>query len=248
MPRYKLLIEYHGGPYQGWMRLPGIPTVQGALEEAAAKIEGAPVEVIGAGRTDSGVHATGQVAHLDLTLGRPEKIADALNFHLRPHPIAVLKAEPVGDDFHARFSAAARHYRYVVINRRADLALERGLAWRIPSKLDAAAMQAGAQHVLGTHDFSTFRDTGCQAASPVKTLDRLDVARLGDRIEITCTARSFLHRQVRSLVGSLVEVGRGFQRPEWMHEILLAADRTACGPVAPSDGLFLERVDYPGSA
>jgi len=248
MPRYKLLIEYHGGPYQGWMRLPGIPTVQGALEEAAAKIEGAPVEVIGAGRTDSGVHATGQVAHLDLTLGRPEKIADALNFHLRPHPIAVLKAEPVGDDFHARFSAAARHYRYVVINRRADLALERGLAWRIPSKLDAAAMQAGAQHVLGTHDFSTFRDTGCQAASPVKTLDRLDVARLGDRIEITCTARSFLHRQVRSLVGSLVEVGRGFQPPEWMHEILLAADRTACGPVAPSDGLFLERVDYPGSA
>ncbi|WP_353256273.1 tRNA pseudouridine(38-40) synthase TruA [Hyphomonas sp.] len=248
MPRYKLLIEYHGGPYQGWMRLPGIPTVQGALEEAAAKIEGAPVEVIGAGRTDSGVHATGQVAHLDLTLGRPEKIADALNFHLRPHPIAVLKAEPVGDDFHARFSAAARHYRYVVINRRADLALERGLAWRIPSKLDAAAMQAGAQHVLGTHDFSTFRDTGCQAASPVKTLDRLDVARLGDRIEITCAARSFLHRQVRSLVGSLVEVGRGFQRPEWMHEILLAADRTACGPVAPSDGLFLERVDYPGSA
>jgi len=248
MPRYKLLIEYHGGPYQGWMRLPSIPTVQGALEEAAAKIEGAPVEVIGAGRTDSGVHATGQVAHLDLTLGRPEKIADALNFHLRPHPIAVLKAEPVGDDFHARFSAAARHYRYVVINRRADLALERGLAWRIPSKLDAAAMQAGAQHVLGTHDFSTFRDTGCQAASPVKTLDRLDVARLGDRIEITCTARSFLHRQVRSLVGSLVEVGRGFQPPEWMHEILLAADRTACGPVAPSDGLFLERVDYPGSA
>ena len=248
MPRYKLLIEYHGGPYQGWMRLPGIPTVQGALEEAAAKIEGAPVEVIGAGRTDSGVHATGQVAHLDLTLGRPEKIADALNFHLRPHPIAVLKAEPMGDDFHARFSAAARHYRYVVINRRADLALERGLAWRIPSKLDAAAMQAGAQHVLGTHDFSTFRDTGCQAASPVKTLDRLDVARLGDRIEITCTARSFLHRQVRSLVGSLVEVGRGFQRPEWMHEILVAADRTACGPVAPSDGLFLERVDYPGSA
>jgi len=248
MPRYKLLIEYHGGPYQGWMRLPGIPTVQGALEEAAAKIEGAPVEVIGAGRTDSGVHATGQVAHLDLTLGRPEKIADALNFHLRPHPIAVLKAEPMGDDFHARFSAAARHYRYVVINRRADLALERGLAWRIPSKLDAAAMQAGAQHVLGTHDFSTFRDTGCQAASPVKTLDRLDVARLGDRIEITCTARSFLHRQVRSLVGSLVEVGRGFQPPEWMHEILLAADRTACGPVAPSDGLFLERVDYPGSA
>lgn len=248
MPRYKLLIEYHGGPYQGWMKLPGIPTVQGALEEAAAKIEGAAVEVVGAGRTDSGVHATGQVAHLDLALDRPEKIADALNFHLRPHPISVLKAEPAADDFHARFSAEARHYRYVIVNRRADLALERGLAWRVPAKLDAAAMHDAAQRLLGTHDFTTFRDTACQAASPLKTLDRLDVARLGDRIEFTLSARSFLHRQVRSMVGSLVEVGRGFQRPDWIREILRAADRKACGPVAPADGLFLERVDYPGGA
>ncbi len=232
MPRYKLLLEYHGGPYQGWMKLPGVPTVQAALEDAAAKLDGQPVEVTGAGRTDSGVHATGQVAHMDLAQDRPDKVADAMNFHLRPHPIAVLKAEQVSDDFHARFSATARHYRYVIINRRADLALERGLAWRVPSKLDAAAMHA---------------DTACQAASPVKTLDRLDVARFGDRIEITCSAQSFLHRQVRSMVGSLVEVGRGFQRPEWISDILAAADRTACGPVAPSDGLYLERVDYPAA-
>ncbi|MDP3459649.1 MAG: tRNA pseudouridine(38-40) synthase TruA, partial [Hyphomonas sp.] len=204
MPRYKLIIEYHGGPYQGWMKLPGIPTVQGALEEAAAKLDGGPVEVIGAGRTDSGVHATGQVAHVDLSLDRPEKIADAMNFHLRPHPIAVLKAEQVSEEFHARFSAAARHYRYVILNRRADLTLERGLAWRVAAKLDASAMHAAAQRLLGNHDFTTFRDAACQAASPVKTLDRLDVARFGDRIEITCSAQSFLHRQVRSMVGSLV--------------------------------------------
>jgi tRNA pseudouridine38-40 synthase len=245
MPRYKLLIEYHGGPYQGWMRLPGIPTVQGALEEAAGKLDRGPVDVIGAGRTDAGVHATGQVAHMDLAQDRPDKVADAMNFHLRPHPIAVLNAERVADDFHARFSAASRHYRYVIVNRRADLALERGLAWRVPAKLDASAMHEAAQLLLGHHDFTTFRDTGCQAASPVKTLDRFDVARLGDRIEFTLSARSFLHRQVRSMVGSLVEVGRGFHRPEWIREILHAADRTACGPVAPSDGLFLERVDYP---
>ena len=245
MPRYKLLVEYHGGPYQGWMRLPGIPTVQGALEDAAAKLDGAPVEVIGAGRTDAGVHATGQVAHMDLAQDRPDKVADAMNFHLRPHPIAVLKAGRVTDEFHARFNAATRHYRYVIFNRRADLTLERGLAWRVASRLDAAAMHTAAQLLLGNHDFTTFRDTACQAASPVKTLDSLDVARSGDRIEITCSARSFLHRQVRSMVGSLVEVGRGYQRPEWIAEILAAADRTACGPVAPPDGLFLERVDYP---
>lgn len=245
MPRYKLLIEYHGGPYQGWMKLPGISTVQGALEEAAAKLDGAPVEVVGAGRTDAGVHATGQVAHMDLAQDRPDKVADAMNFHLRPHPIAVLKADRVADDFHARFSAEARHYRYVLVNRRAHLALDNGLAWRVPSKLDAGAMHEAAQLLLGHHDFTTFRDAECQAASPEKTLDRFDVARFGDRIEFTLSARSFLHRQVRSMVGSVVEVGRGFQRPEWITQILKAADRKACGPVAPADGLFLERVDYP---
>lgn len=245
MPRYKLLIEYHGGPYQGWMKLPGISTVQGALEEAAAKLDGAPVEVVGAGRTDAGVHATGQVAHMDLAQDRPDKVADAMNFHLRPHPIAVLKADRVADDFHARFSAEARHYRYVLVNRRAHLALDNGLAWRVPSKLDAGAMHEAAQLLLGYHDFTTFRDAACQAAGPEKTLDRFDVARFGDRIEFTLSARSFLHRQVRSMVGSVVEVGRGFQRPEWITQILKAADRKACGPVAPADGLFLERVDYP---
>lgn len=245
MPRYKLLIEYHGGPYQGWMRLPGKPTVQAVLEEAAAKLDGGPVEIYGAGRTDAGVHATGQVAHMDLRQDRPDKVADAMNFHLRPHPIAVLKAEQVDDAFHARFSAATRHYRYVIVNRRADLAIDRGLAWRVPSKLDAAAMHAAAQLLLGLHDFTTFRDAECQANSPLRTLDRLDVVRFGERIEITCSAQSFLHRQVRSMVGSLVEVGRGFQPPGWIGEILAAADRTRCGPVAPADGLFLERVDYP---
>ena len=244
MPRYKLLIEYHGGPYQGWMRLPGMQTVQGALEEAAAKLDGGPVEVIGAGRTDAGVHATGQVAHMDLRQDRPNKVADAMNFHLRPHPIAVLKAEKVEEDFHARFSATARHYRYVVINRRADLTIDRGVAWRVPSKLDAEKMHEAAQFFIGTHDFSTFRDTECQALSPVKTLTRFDVARYGERIEFTCSAPSFSHRQVRSMVGSLVEVGRGHRPVKWAREILEATDRTRCGPVAPADGLFLERVDY----
>lgn len=244
MVRYRLLIEYHGGPYQGWMRLPGLATVQGALEEAAAKLDGGPVEVYGAGRTDAGVHATGQVAHIDLRQDRPNKVADALNFHLRPHPIAILKAERVDDDFHARFSATGRHYRYVVINRRADLAIERGIAWRVPSKLDAGKMHAAAQAFVGTHDFSTFRDAECQAKSPVKTLWRFDVARYGDRIELTCSAPSFIHRQVRSMVGSLVEVGRGQQPVDWISRILKAADRRECGPVAPADGLFLERVDY----
>ena len=179
MPRYRLLIEYHGGPYQGWMKLPGKPTVQAALEEAASKLDGRPVEVFGAGRTDSGVHATGQVAHMDLVTDRGGKVADAMNFHLRPHPIAVLAAEGVNDGFHARFSATQRHYRYVVVNRRADLALERGLAWRVPSKLSAGKMHEAAQAFIGTHDFSTFRDADCQAASPVKTLNEFKVWRDG---------------------------------------------------------------------
>ncbi|MFN4024559.1 MAG: tRNA pseudouridine(38-40) synthase TruA [Hyphomonas sp.] len=244
MPRYKLLIEYNGGPYRGWMKLPDKPTVQAALEEAAAKLDGGPVEVLGAGRTDAGVHATGQVAHMDLRQDRPNKVADAMNFHLRPHPVAVLKAEKVDENFHARFSATMRHYRYVVINRRAHLVLDHGLAWRVPSRLDAAKMHAAAQAFVGTHDFSTFRDAECQAASPVKTLTRFDVARYGERIEFNCCAPSFIHRQVRSMVGSLVEVGRGRQSVSWIGDILAAADRTECGPVAPADGLFLERVEY----
>ena len=244
MPRYRLLIEYHGGPFQGWQRLPGKPTVQAALEAAAAQLDGAPVEVFGAGRTDSGVHATGQVAHMDLQTDRGRKVADAMNFHLRPHPIAILSAEEVDESFHARFSATQRHYRYVVVNRRADLTVDKGLAWRVPSKLSAGKMHEAAQAFLGTHDFSTFRDADCQAASPVKTLNDFRVCREGDRVIFTCRAQSFIHRQVRSMVGSLVEVGRGRRPVGWAKEILDAADRTRCGPIAPADGLYLTQVDY----
>jgi len=244
MQAYKLLIEYDGGPFNGWMRLPGLPTVQGYLETAAAKLDGQAVEVYGAGRTDSGVHATGQVAHMILRTPRGQKVADAMNFHLRPQPITVLSAVPVDETFHARFNAKQRHYRYVLINRRAHLTIERGYAWRVSSKLDAEAMHEAGQHLIGRHDFTTFRDTSCQAKSPIRSLDALAVARYGDRIEVTVTALSFLHRQVRSIVGSLVDVGRGKCTPDWMAEILEARDRTACGPISPPDGLYLERVDY----
>lgn len=244
MPRYRLLIEYHGGPFQGWQKLPGVPTVQAALEAAATKLDGAPVEVFGAGRTDSGVHATGQVAHMDLSVDRGHKVADAMNFHLRPHPIAVLKAEEVTEDFHARFNATQRHYRYIVVNRRADLTLDRGLAWRVPSKLSAEKMHAAAQAFIGTHDFSTFRDSDCQALTPVKTLNEFKVWQEGERIYLTCRAQSFIHRQVRSMVGSLVDIGRGKEPVSWAKEILDAADRTRCGPIAPADGLYLTQVDY----
>ncbi len=244
MPRYKLLIEYHGGAFQGWQRLPGIPTLQHALEDAASKLDEAPVEVIGAGRTDSGVHATGQVAHLDLVTARPHKVADAMNFHLRPHAIAVLSAEECAADFHARFSARTRHYRYIISNRRAHMALQQGLAWRVPVRLDEGAMHTAAQSLIGKHDFSTFRDAACQATSPIRTLDSLAVTRIGAHVHITCSAQSFLHRQVRSLVGSLVDIGRGHRPVSWAQEILKAADRTRCGPIAPPDGLYLERVEY----
>ncbi|WP_300396693.1 tRNA pseudouridine(38-40) synthase TruA [Henriciella sp.] len=243
--RIRLLIEYDGRPFYGWQRQDDHPTVQGALEAACARLDGAPVLVQGAGRTDAGVHATGQVAHIDLAKPRPiRKIADALNHHLRPAPVSVLKAEEVGEDFHARFSATGRAYRYIIVTRRAHLTFDRGLIWRVPVRLDVAKMQSAATHLIGEHDFSTFRDAGCQAKSPVKTLDTLNVSSFDNRIEVTATARSFLHRQVRSIVGSLVEVGRGMQEPGWMKDILEARDRTTCGPVAPADGLYLERVMY----
>ena len=245
MTRIRLLIEYDGAPFAGWQRQPDQPSVQGALEEAAGKIAGEPVIIQGAGRTDAGVHATGQVAHFDLAREIEEQtIADALNFHLRPAPVAVLEAKYTGDDFHARFDAVRRHYRYVIINRRADLTLERGRVWRVPSRLDTDAMNQAAQSLIGRHDFTTFRDQLCQAKEPVRTLDTLDIARYGERIEITCSARSFLHKQVRSMVGSLVDVGRGHRPVDWVAQALAARDRKACGPVAPPDGLFLERVDY----
>ena len=243
--RLRLLIEYDGRTFSGWQRQDEQLTVQGVLEDAAEALDGAPVIVQGAGRTDSGVHATGQVAHLELSRPRElRKIADALNYHLRPHPVSVLEATEVDEDFHARFSATGRAYRYLIINRRSHLTFEHGLAWRVSQTLDVGAMNAAAAHLIGTHDFTTFRDAACQAKSPVKTLDTLGVSRYGNRLEVTTSARSFLHRQVRSFVGCLVEVGRGMREPVWVKDILEAADRTQCGPVAPSDGLYLERVMY----
>lgn len=243
--RYKLTIEYDGAGFAGWQRQDTAPSVQQALEEACLALDGGPVTVVGAGRTDAGVHALGQVAHVDLQKGlRADKVRDALNAHLRPHPIAVLEAEHAAPDFHARFDATSRSYIYRIINRRADLALDRNRAWRVVAKLDAEAMNAASQVLVGRHDFSTFRYAHCQADTPVKTLDRIRVSRQGDEIVIDTTARSFLHHQVRSMVGSLVEVGRGRQSVGWIGDILKAADRTLCGPVAPADGLYLAAVSY----
>ena len=245
MPRYKLTIEYDGSVFAGWQRQDNAPSVQQTLEAAAEALDGAAVQVIGAGRTDSGVHATGQVAHLDLTKTiRAGKVRDALNAHLRPHPIAVLEAEDADPGFHARFDATGRSYLYRIVNRRADLTLDRGRAWRVAVDLDAEAMNAAARAFIGRHDFTTFRDANCQAETPVKTLKSISVERVGQLIEVRTSARSFLHRQVRSMVGSLMEVGRGRESVGWIGEILAAADRTKCGPVAPADGLYLVDVSY----
>jgi tRNA pseudouridine38-40 synthase len=245
MPRYKLTIEYDGTSFVGW-QIQGVgASVQGVLTEAVAGCCGHNVKVAGAGRTDAGVHALGQVAHVDLAKDwRGDKLRDAVNAHLRPHPVAILAAEKVADDFDARFSARKRHYLYRIVNRRADLALERMRAWRVPRRLDAEAMHAAAQRLVGKHDFTTFRSTECQAKSPVKTLDRLDVTREGDEVRIETSARSFLHNQVRSIVGSLVLVGDGKWSAADLAAALAARDRAACGPVAPPEGLYLVRVDY----
>lgn len=245
MPRYKLTLEYDGGAFAGWQRQDGAASVQQVMEEAAEALDGAPVAVTGAGRTDAGVHALGQVAHIDLVKPiRADKVRDALNAHLRPHAVAVLRAEEAAPDFHARFDATGRTYLYRILNRRPDLALDRGRAWRVPQTLDHDAMHKAAQALVGRHDFSTFRDSQCQAETPVKTLDAIAVTRRGEEIDVRCSARSFLHRQVRSIVGSLVEVGRGKEAVSWIADILAAADRTLCGPVAPPEGLYLESVGY----
>jgi tRNA pseudouridine38-40 synthase len=245
MPRYKIIIEYDGAPFVGWQLQEKDLSVQGVIMAAIRAFSGEKVMVQGAGRTDAGVHALGQVAHFDLSSERAtDTIRDALNAHLRPHPVAVLSAEQVADTFDARRSALRRHYLYRIANRRPDLALERGRAWRVPRRLDAEAMHAGAQRLVGKHDFTTFRSTECQAKSPDKTLDRLDVSRVGDEVHIGATARSFLHNQVRSMVGSLVLVGDGKWSADDMTRALEARDRAACGPVAPPDGLYLVRVDY----
>jgi len=245
MPRYKLTIEYDGTPFIGWQQQESGPSVQGVLTEAIAGFAGERVMVSGAGRTDTGVHALGQVAHIDLTKEwEVDRVRDAINFHLRPQSVAVLKAELVTPDFDARFSAMKRHYLYRIVNRRADLTLDQNRAWRVPRRLDCAAMHAAAQNLIGKHDFTTFRSTECQAKSPVKTLDRLTVRRAADEIHIEASARSFLHNQVRSMVGSLKLVGEGKWRPRDLADALAAADRSRCGPVAPPDGLYLVRVDY----
>jgi tRNA pseudouridine38-40 synthase len=245
MPRYKLTIEYDGRPFVGWQVQDNGPSVQGVLAAAIAAFCGEEARVQGAGRTDAGVHALGQVGHVDLAKDWDEDtVRDALNAHLRPHPVAVLKAERVADTFDARFSAIRRHYRYRIISRRADLTLERGLAWRIGKPLDGAAMHAAAQRLVGRHDFTTFRHAECQAKSPVKTLDRLDVERSEDEIDVTASARSFLHTQVRSMVGALALVGEGRWTADDVSIALEKCDRTACAPVAPPDGLYLRQVDY----
>jgi tRNA pseudouridine38-40 synthase len=245
MPRYKLTIEYDGTPYVGWQAQDNGASVQGVLTEAVAAFAGEPVVIGAAGRTDAGVHALGQVAHVDLAKDwDTETVRDAINFHLRPQPVAVLAAERAAPDFDARFSAVKRHYLYRIVNRRADLTLEQNRAWRVPRLLDAEAMHAAAQLLIGRHDFTTFRSRECQAKSPVKTLDRLDVARDGDEIRVTAAARSFLQHQVRSMVGSLIHVGEGKWRADDLATALAARDRTACGQVAPPHGLYLVRVDY----
>ncbi len=249
MGRYKLTLEYDGGPFAGWQRQDNAPSVQASLEHAVEALTGAKSLVYGAGRTDAGVHALGQVAHVDFA--KPlsaDAVRDGLNHHLRPDPIAVLAAEEAASDFHARFGAIRRAYRYLIRDRRAPLTLERGHVWRTPQRLDADAMHGAAQALVGRHDFTTFRDAQCQAESPVKSLDEISVVRLDDGVvALACAARSFLHRQVRSIVGTLVEVGRGKWRAQDVAEALAAADRAACGPVAPPDGLYLVSVDYPAA-
>jgi tRNA pseudouridine38-40 synthase len=245
MPRTKILIEYDGTPFAGWQFQADAMTVQGEIEIAIEKLTGERVAIQGAGRTDAGVHALGQVAHFDLAKAvETDTIRDGLNAHLRPHPIAILAAENVPDDFNARMSATRRHYLYRIVNRRADLALERLRAWRLPRRLDARAMHDAAQRLVGHHDFTTFRSTECQANSPMRTLDRLDVRREGDVIAIDVSARSFLHNQVRSMVGSLALVGDAKWSGDDLAAALAARDRTACAPVAPAEGLYLARVDY----
>ena len=247
MPRYRLDIEYDGRAYAGWQRQAELPTVQAAIEKAILAFTGEEVTIRGAGRTDAGVHATHQVAHVDLARDwQANKVQGALNAHLAlaGEQVAALAVTAVGADFDARFSAKARHYLYVILNRRAPAALMRGNVWHVPKRLDAEAMHAAAQLLLGKHDFTTFRSVQCQSDSPVKTLDRLDVRRDGDLIEVRASARSFLHNQVRSMVGSLKRVGDGGWSADDLEAALKAANRARCGQVAPADGLYLIGVDY----
>lgn len=248
MPRYKLKIEYDGTPYKGWQRQEGVKTVQQSIEDAMSEFTRHPVTLFAAGRTDAGVHGLGQIVHVDLEVEwSPHKIVEAANGLLRhhDHPIAVLEAEEVGEGFDARFSATKRHYRYRIINRGANLTVDLDRAWHVKKPLDVARMDEAARVLLGHHDFTTFRSTDCQAKSPMRTLDRLDVVRVNEQeIAILCSSRAFLHNQVRSLAGSLKLVGEGKWSRDDLKSALDAKDRKACGPVAPACGLYFERVDY----
>lgn len=251
MPRYALKIEYDGGPFAGWQRqAQGQASVQGAIEAALAKLEPGAHTIAAAGRTDAGVHATGQVAHCDLARDwDPFRLSEALNFHLKPQPVAVLAAVRVADDFHARFSAVERRYLFRLVQRRAPMTHDRGNVWQVQNPLDVTAIRAGAAHLLGHHDFTTFRSSMCQAASPVKTLDEITVEEApypgGREVRFFLRARSFLHNQVRSIVGTLERVGAGSWAPEDVRTALEARNRAACGPVCPPQGLYLTEAVYP---
>ncbi len=248
MPRYKLVLEYYGKPFVGWQRQENGPSIQAALEAAAEALSGKKAASQAAGRTDAGVHALGMVVHIDLAKAFPaDVVQNAINQHLKPAPIAVLSAEIADDDFHARFSCIRRSYEYRIVNRRAPLTIDAGRAWRVSPPLDADAMDAAAQVLVGKHDFTTFRAAACQSYSPVKTLDEISVARAGEDILIRCAARSFLHNQVRSMTGSLVEVGKGKWRARDIKAALEAKDRARCAMVAPPDGLYFLRADYENS-
>lgn len=245
MARYRLTIEYDGTPFAGWQRQPGHASVQAALEGAISRLGEASVTLFGAGRTDAGVHALGQVAHVDLEKDwPPEKLMGAINAQVRPDPVSVLDVAVVDDGFHARFSAKARHYRFRILDRRPPPALDRNRVWWVAHALDGDAMHEAAQMLVGHHDFTTFRSSHCQSRSPVKTLDRLDVVREGHEIVVYASAQSFLHNQVRSLVGTLKLAGEGKWSAADVRAALLAEDRAACGPVAPPEGLCLTAVDY----
>jgi tRNA pseudouridine38-40 synthase len=251
MPRFALLIDYDGTPFNGWQRqAAGQPSVQAALEQALARLEPGEHSIAAAGRTDAGVHATGQVAHCDLVRDwDPFRLSEALNFHLKPAPVAILKAVRVDGDFHARFSATERRYLFRLVARRAPVTHDRGLVWQVLNRLDVEAMRAGAAHLIGLHDFTTFRSTLCQAKSPVKTLDEITITELpipgGVEYRFALRARSFLHNQVRSIVGTLERVGAGGWTPDDVRQALEARDRAACGPVCPPQGLYLTGVSYP---
>jgi len=250
MYRYALKIEYHGAPFHGWQRQNDVPSVQGVIEAALAKIEPRDHNIAAAGRTDKGVHAIAQVAHCDMERDwTPFRLAEALNYHMKPNPVAIVGCVQVDDTFHARFSAQERRYLFRILVRRAPVALQAGLVWNVKKPLDLDAMREGASHLLGKHDFTTFRSTICQSVTPVKTVDRLDMTLVdtpvGPEVHFDVRARSFLHNQVRSFVGTLERVGAGSLRPEDVKTMLEARDRQACGPVSPPHGLYLSHVGYP---